>query len=117
MSDWSSDVCSSDLTLEIRGSRIRLHGIDAPESGQHCTVRGDTVRCGREAAFALDEKIASQTVSCHPRDRDRYNRIVAVCPVSGTNLNAWMVASGWALPYRPYPSDSTEEDSVGKNGV
>src|SRR3546814_18874836 len=63
MSDWSSDVCSSDLTLEIRGSRIRLHGIDAPESGQHCTVRGDTVRCGREAAFALDEKIASQTVS------------------------------------------------------
>src|SRR3546814_18792150 len=105
MSDWSSDVCSSDLTLEIRGSRIRLHGIDAPESGQHCTVRGDTVRCGREAAFALAEKIASQTVSCDPRDRDRYNRIVAVCNVSGQNLNASMVPSCLAPDYRNYAPD------------
>ena len=27
-------------TIEIRGQRIRLHGIDAPESGQSCKING-----------------------------------------------------------------------------
>ena len=34
-------------TLEVRGSRIRLHGIDAPESGQVCRERdGLALRAG-----------------------------------------------------------------------
>jgi endonuclease YncB( thermonuclease family) len=44
-------------TIEIRGSRIRLHGIDAPECYQLCTRQGQRYRCGQEAAFALDNKI------------------------------------------------------------
>jgi endonuclease YncB( thermonuclease family) len=45
-------------TLEIHGQRIRLSGIDAPESDQLC--RGDDslqYRCGAKAANALDEHI------------------------------------------------------------
>ena len=100
-------------TLEIHGTRIRLHGIDAPESGQLCTAQGGTFRCGQHAALALADRIGSRTATCEPKDRDRYNRVVAVCRSGGEDLNAWMVAHGWALAYRQYSSDYIrEEDSA-----
>ncbi len=40
-------------TLEIHGQRIRLHGIDAPESRQLCFIDGKPWQCGKDAANAL----------------------------------------------------------------
>jgi hypothetical protein len=51
-------------TIEIRGERIRLFGIDAPESGQPCTIEGKTSLIGKDAAFALANKIGGQVVEC-----------------------------------------------------
>ena len=48
-------------TLEVHGQRIRLHGIDAPESRQLCRLDGKPWQCGKEAANALADKIASYT--------------------------------------------------------
>ncbi len=45
-------------TLEVHGQRIRLHGIDAPESRQHCRLDGKLWQCGKGAANALADKIA-----------------------------------------------------------
>jgi endonuclease YncB( thermonuclease family) len=48
-------------TLEIHGQRIRLSGIDAPESSQLC--RGDDslqYRCGAKAANELDDPISRE---------------------------------------------------------
>lgn len=92
-------------TLEIHGQRIRLYGIDAPESAQWCTVAGKRWRCGQQAAIALAEKIKGRTTSCTARDRDRYGRTVAVCFVGWMNLNQWMVQQGWAMAYRRYSTD------------
>ena len=39
---------------------------------------------------------------CEERDRDSYGRIVAVCQLAGQDLNAWLVAQGWALAYRQH---------------
>ena len=61
-------------TLEIHGERIRLWGIDAPESPQLC--RGDDslpYRCGAKAANELDRFIARRPVSCEPVSRDARN--------------------------------------------
>ena len=66
-------------TLEIHGKRIRLHGIDAPESGQFCDKDGKQYRCGQQAALALSDSIGRATIRCEQRDIDRYKRIVAVC--------------------------------------
>ena len=45
-------------TIEIHGTRIRLNGIDAPESGQLCQdARGTARRCGQQAALALSDRI------------------------------------------------------------
>jgi endonuclease YncB( thermonuclease family) len=59
-------------TIEIHGQRIRLHGIDAPESGQTCLdADGRTWRCGQRAALALQDLIRRRTVACDDRDVDR----------------------------------------------
>jgi endonuclease YncB( thermonuclease family) len=104
-------------TIEIRGERIRLFGIDAPESGQPCTIEGKTSLIGKDAAFALADKIGGQVVECRPRDRDRFNRPVAVCFVGGEDINGWVVTNGWALAYRYYSRDyiSQEEQPQKEN--
>jgi endonuclease YncB( thermonuclease family) len=69
-------------TLEIHGQRIRLSGIDAPESHQLC--RGDDslqYRCGAKAANELDHFIAGRPVSCEGVGGDQYGRTVAVCSI------------------------------------
>lgn len=107
-------------TLEIHGTRIRLYGIDAPESSQLCIVKGKKSRCGQQAALALADKIGSGTVACEAKDRDRYNRVVAVCRAGGVALNAWMVAEGWAMAYRHYSSDYVQQEtsaSASKIGI
>jgi endonuclease YncB( thermonuclease family) len=61
----------SDLSGTIHGTRIRLWGIDGPESSQLC--RGDDslpYRCGAKAANDLDAFIASRPVSCLPISLD-----------------------------------------------
>ena len=107
-------------TVEIRGTRIRLHGIDAPESRQLCTrPSGQSWRCGQQAALALSDRIGRRSVSCVARDTDRYGRTIAVCSQDGIDLNAWMVAEGWAVAYRQYSRDyvlaDTEARSAGRN--
>lgn len=107
-------------TVEIRGTRIRLHGIDAPESRQLCRRQsGQSWRCGQQAALALSDRIGRRSVICVARDTDRYGRTIAVCSQDGIDLNAWMVAEGWAVAYRQYSRDyvsaDTEARSAGRN--
>jgi endonuclease YncB( thermonuclease family) len=93
-------------SLEIRGTRIRLHGIDAPESRQLCTgPSGQQWRCGQQAALALSDRIGRRSVSCVTRDIDRYGRTIAVCSQDGVDLNRWMVSEGWAVAYRQFSRD------------
>lgn len=101
-------------TLEVRGTRIRLHGIDAPESAQRCRSQGQVWSCGREATRALARHIGSHPVVCKERDRDRYGRVVAVCRVGGEDVNAWMVSEGWAFAYRQYSRSYLAEEMAAK---
>lgn len=49
-------------TIEIHGQRIRLFGIDAPESSQLCRrPNGERWRCGQQASFALADRIGRAT--------------------------------------------------------
>ncbi len=70
-------------TIEVHGQRIRLHGIDAPESRQLCPLDGKPWQCGKDAANALAEKIARRPVTCEDLGCDRYDRIIARCAVAG----------------------------------
>ena len=90
-------------TLEIHGIRIRLWGIDAPESSQLC--RGEDslqYRCGAQSANDLDAFIARRPVSCSPVSFDPYGRTVATCSIGGTDLGEWLVRKGLALDWPQY---------------
>lgn len=103
-------------TIEIHGQRIRLHGIDAPESAQTCQDgSGGAYRCGQRAALALSDKIGQRTVSCEQRDIDRYRRIVAVCHAGGEDLNGWLVSEGWAIAYRRYSMDYVSVENAARS--
>ena len=90
-------------TLEMRGERIRLFGMDAPESGQTCQTReGRAWRCGTQAARELDLLVRGRTVTCETRDTDRYGRTVAICTAGGVDLGSALVAGGHAVAFRKY---------------
>ena len=100
LSGWAR-VIDGD-TIEVARARVRLHGVDAPESGQSCLANGRHWPCGQRATRALDRHIGGRSVACEERDRDRYGRVVAECRHAGRDVNAWLVAHGWALACRRY---------------
>jgi endonuclease YncB( thermonuclease family) len=105
-------------TLEIHGQRIRLWGIDAPESWQQCHISEKRYPCGRQAAAFLSDAILEATVHCERRDVDRYGRVVGLCTVSGVDISARMVRSGWAMAFRKYSLDYVAyEDAARLQGV
>jgi len=109
-------VIEGDI-LALAGQRIRLHGIDAPESGQLCEADRKPWLCGKEAILALIKLIGRKEVACNERSKDRYGRIVAVCRIEGPkgkDLNRAMVAEGWALAYRLYSIDYVTDEAAAK---
>jgi endonuclease YncB( thermonuclease family) len=102
-------------TLEIHGARIRLWGIDAPESSQLC--RNDEslqYRCGAKAANDLDAFIARRPVECLPVSQDQYGRTVAVCSIAGVDVGEWLVRNGLALDWPMYSKgkyDNAQRDA------
>jgi endonuclease YncB( thermonuclease family) len=107
-------------TIEIHGRRIRLNGIDAPESSQTCEVNGKMYQCGQRASFALADFIAARTVSCQQTGTDRYRRAIAKCFAAETDLGRWMVSQGWAIAYRRYSLeyvDAEESARSSKAGI
>ncbi|MYE03275.1 MAG: thermonuclease family protein [Alphaproteobacteria bacterium] len=102
-------------TIEVRGQRVRLHGIDAPESTQMCLdAAGRAYGCGRVATEVLAAGTGRGSVDCRIRDIDRYGRLVAVCYRNGSDLNAWMVSQGHALAYRRYGHDYVAHEDAAR---
>ena len=90
-------------TLEIHGTRIRLWGVDAPESSQLCRDSDSNLyRCGANAANDLDTFIARRPVNCTRVSEDQYGRSVATCSVGGTDLGEWLVRNDLALDWPQY---------------
>jgi endonuclease YncB( thermonuclease family) len=91
-------------TLAVAGRRIRLAGIDAPETGQHCGGARGEYNCGEAAKHALAALIGGASVECRAKERDRWGRIVALCRAGGRDLGAAMVEAGWARAARGAPA-------------
>jgi|tagenome__1003787_1003787.scaffolds.fasta_scaffold20924221_2 endonuclease YncB( thermonuclease family) len=98
-------------TIDMQGVRIRLWGIDAPESRQTCAGKtGEVYECGRDATAVMSELTRDRTVECSQRDIDRYRRIVAVCRTEAGEINAAMVRRGWAVDYTQYSGGHYKAD-------
>lgn len=104
-------------TIDIGGERIRLQGIDTPESRQRCRdERGAEYDCGHDATDALRRLIGHAPVrrELEP-SRDRYGRALGGCfTASATNINRWLVKEGLALAYRKYSSRYVSEEGMAR---
>jgi len=107
-------------TIEIGSIRIRLWGIDAPESAQPCQTDRASYDCGAEAKKQLQRLVLGKSVDCVRRTLDRYGRIVALCTVDHLDISAEMVRTGWALAFVRYSSDyvaQEQEAHLAKRGM
>ena len=89
-------------TLEVRGEKLRLQGIDAPEMAQTCEAHGQPVACGKLAAAHLDELIGSVPLTCAIEGKDRYGRGLARCRAGDRDVAEAMTRDGWAVADRRY---------------
>ena len=106
-------------TLAIGSMRVRLEGIDAPETDQIClNGTGKPWTCGIEARDRLNAHVAGREISCSASGVDAYKRILGTCRLGGEDLNGWMVQEGWALAYVKYSSAyrRAEEDARARQG-
>jgi len=102
-------------TININNNKIRLHGIDAPETKQTCKLDSVDWFCGKQSTEELKKIINNQSVECKVNDIDIYNRYVAICLVNELNLNQWMVKKGWAIAYRYYSTDYIIEEKYARD--
>ena len=92
-------VIDGDTIKLSDGTRVRLHGIDAPERNQPY---------GKKATRELTRLIGS-SVYVETTDIDRYGRTIAVLWTSdGVNVNLEMVCRGAAWWYERYARGDTD---------
>lgn len=101
-------------TLRMAGERVRLFGIDAPESMQTCDRGGTPWACGKDATTLLAMIIEGKEVACVARDRDAYGRIVATCRAGPSDLSGVMVREGLAVTLPQFTTDYIDLEARAK---
>ena len=93
-------------TLEFENVIVRLHGIDAAETGQRCVGPDKKIyRPGDQAIDFLKDKV-KRGVKCVGSTYDDYGRLVATCfDSSGNNIDRDMVRDGLAWAFVKYSVD------------
>jgi endonuclease YncB( thermonuclease family) len=104
-------------TVEIGATKIRLVGIDAPETDQLCIDKnGGRWPCGVTARDELIRHVGSQPWSCLVTGKDRYGRALARCESGGEDIEKWMVRNGWALSFVRYSHVYDKEEGEARAG-
>ncbi|WP_316013510.1 thermonuclease family protein [Roseobacter sp. HKCCA0434] len=89
-------------TIALDDTRVRLAGMDAPETGQPCGA----LPCGEMATAALDALIADARVACAPTGDTTHSRIVATCRTDDeADLGGSMVRAGFAMDHPDHSPD------------
>ncbi len=102
-------------TIVIGKSRIRLEGIDAPETDQVCIDdKRQRFPCGLRARDALRELIGGQAIRCAGDAVDRYGRLLMTCWAGVRDINSAMVEAGWALAYTRYSDRYVPQERVAR---
>lgn len=85
-------------TLRLGDRVLRLDGLVVPGRGTaRCPVAaGGLDDCATAGAAALASLVLDEAVVCRVQGRDRHGRALATCRAGEVELNAALVAAGWA---------------------
>ncbi len=93
-------------TIDVGGTRLRLFGIDAPESGQRCVGEGKQIIRPGDAATERLEALIKDGVRCTASEKDQYDRPIATCfTMGGQNINQTLVREGHAWAFVKFAGD------------
>jgi len=84
-------------TLIVEHKQRDLYGIDAPEPGTRCMIRGTERDCGKIARAALLDLTAGAVIVCEEQ-ADGRSRGPMRCTAGGYDLSEGMLHTGWAFP-------------------
>ena len=105
-------------TLNVAGVRVRLDGIDAPESKQRCLDEaGQSFACGETSRRVLTEVLKGKQISCTPLDKDLYGRTIARCCVGRADIGEALVDAGFAFAYRRYSMRYVQAENRARQAV
>ena len=104
-------------TVYLGGDKIRLQGLDAPETDQACLdADGRAFQCGLAAKTALEKRFGNHAWTCHSSGVDRYGRTLATCSADDEDVGRWLVHEGWALAFRRYSAVYVEVENSARAG-
>jgi endonuclease YncB( thermonuclease family) len=103
-------------TIEVKGQAVRLHGIDAAESGQRCiTPESKIARPGKMATARL-EALAKGGLVCKGTAFDGYGRLIATCRSSvSSDINRQLVREGLAWAFVKYATDYAGDEAKARD--
>ena len=94
------------LTQQRKQIKVRFYGIDAPELKQPY---------GKKSKQFLANLIAGEVVEVEESGKDRYKRTIGTIYLNGADINAQMVANGYAWAYRKFSKKYTAQESKAKS--
>ena len=85
-------------TLRVGQQVLRMHALKVPERGRAACrdAAGQALDCGVAAAAALAGLVGGRDVTCELRGVDGHGRPLGTCQAGGVDVNASLVAAGWA---------------------
>lgn len=90
----------SPAFIEVGSTRVRLEGLRAPRNDQICNEGSVPWTCGRDARWAVLNRLGNHWIVCLDRGRAADGSFIGLCylgGVGGPELNSWLVEQGWAL--------------------
>lgn len=107
--------------LSLGNLRIRLVGIDAPETAQRCnTAQGDFWECSAQAEDrARGIMRSAERVECFSNEQDSYGYYLASCKADGQDIGALLVGEGlaWPKPDQGYYQAELALAQAGNTGI
>ena len=102
-------------TLRVGSTKVRLHGIDAPELKQTCSdSAGNEYACGMTSRSVMKQIVGSK-LTCKVLSNDRYGRAIAKCfNKNDQDIGAVLVREGWATAYTYFSKDYVKQEAAAK---
>ena len=99
-------------TIVLHAATLRLHGIDAPESGQRCRAPGGKTLHPGDDSVSFLQTISNNGLTCSGTEFDDYGRLIARCRTpEGVDIGQRMVAQGLAWAFVRYSADYLADET------